>query len=239
MLSEQVFQYCERGSDGSFWAEPVNALTNAAFLVAATLAAARLRTTEGGTAGARLALWLLVGLVAVIGIGSFLFHTFATRWALLADVLPITVFMIGYLAFAIRSLLGAGWGVVALALPIFLFSGHAIGGLTCGADTDGRPLACLNGSLGYVPALVTLGIVGGLLLRSRPAIGGTLLAAGCVFLVSLTFRSIDREVCNVAVVQGHALGTHAVWHILNGVTLYMLLAAGIASLDRGGGRSSV
>jgi hypothetical protein len=236
MLSEQVFQYCERGNDGGFWAEPVNALTNAAFIVAAILAAARLRTTDGGSSGTRMALWLLVGVVAVIGVGSFLFHTFATRWALLADVLPITVFMIGYLVFAIRSLLGAGWGVVALAVALFLFSGHAIGGLTCGVGPDGRPLPCLNGSLGYVPALVTLGIVGGLLLRSRPAVGGTLLAAGCVFLVSLTFRSIDREVCHVAVLHGHALGTHAMWHILNGVTLYMLLAAGISSLGRPGGR---
>jgi hypothetical protein len=235
MLTEQVFQYCERGSDGSFWAEPVNAATNAAFVLAAILAAARLRTTPGGSAAARMALWLLVAVVAVIGIGSFLFHTFATRWALLADVLPITIFMLGYLAFAIRSLLGAGWAIVALALPIFLVSGHAIGGLTCGVGADGRPLACLNGSLGYVPALVTLGIVGGLLLRSRPAIGGTLLAAGCVFLVSLTFRSIDREVCEAAIVHGHALGTHAMWHILNGVTLYMLLAAGIASLGRDSG----
>lgn len=35
---EQVFNYCERGADPSFWAEPVNAVSNGAFLVAAVLA---------------------------------------------------------------------------------------------------------------------------------------------------------------------------------------------------------
>ena len=34
----RIFRYCERGGDAAFWAEPVNAATNAAFIIAALLA---------------------------------------------------------------------------------------------------------------------------------------------------------------------------------------------------------
>ena len=74
--SEPVHLYCERVGAG-FWAEPVNALTNAAFLLAAAIAFVHWRR-----AGARdwPPLALIVVLVA-IGFGSFGFHTLATRGA--------------------------------------------------------------------------------------------------------------------------------------------------------------
>ena len=37
-LGEKIFIYCERGQDPSFWAEPLNAVTNAAFILAAIAA---------------------------------------------------------------------------------------------------------------------------------------------------------------------------------------------------------
>ena len=60
--------YCERLGPG-LWAEPVNAVTNAAFLVAAAVMWWR-------CAG----LWwsrALCAVLAAIGVGSGLFHTFA------------------------------------------------------------------------------------------------------------------------------------------------------------------
>ena len=66
--------YCER-TDASFWSEPLNALTNLAFLVAAILIARWARRERG-----RLS-WdaaVLAALAALVGVGSFLFHTFAT-----------------------------------------------------------------------------------------------------------------------------------------------------------------
>lgn len=38
-LGEKLFLYCERAQDPSFWAEPLNAVSNAAFLIAAFVAA--------------------------------------------------------------------------------------------------------------------------------------------------------------------------------------------------------
>jgi hypothetical protein len=44
--------------------------------------------------------------VVAIGIGSGLFHTFANRLTMLADVIPIAVFTLAYTGFAIRRYLG-------------------------------------------------------------------------------------------------------------------------------------
>ena len=75
--------YCERLGPG-LRAEPLNAVTNLAFLAGAFWLWPRMR----GDGAARV---LCVSL-ALIGIGSGLFHTVAERWAGLADVLPILVY---------------------------------------------------------------------------------------------------------------------------------------------------
>ncbi|MEM6376319.1 MAG: ceramidase domain-containing protein, partial [Pseudomonadota bacterium] len=107
--------YCER-LDPGFWAEPVNAVTNAAFLLAALIMARRLQGSELGLA------WALTLLLAAIGVGSFLFHTFAQPWAAAADVVPIIGFVLLYLYAASRDYLGLGRGWSALILLGFLAS---------------------------------------------------------------------------------------------------------------------
>ena len=75
-LHEKLDNYCERVGP-EFWSEPLNAMTNAAFLIAA-LAAFLIwrRKTPNDLAG-----FGLIVVLAAIGIGSFLFNTFAKRWA--------------------------------------------------------------------------------------------------------------------------------------------------------------
>ena len=80
--------YCERPGP-AYWAEPVNALTNLAFILAVLILWPR-------TAGLPLAR-ALSGLLFSIGIGSFLFHTLATAWAGTADTAPIGLFILTYL----------------------------------------------------------------------------------------------------------------------------------------------
>ena len=86
MWSTPIDQYCER-LDPSFWAEPVNALTNVAFIVAAAMALLEWRRAGGRD---RPVLALIV-VVFAIGLGSFAFHTLATRGARLLDVIPIGI----------------------------------------------------------------------------------------------------------------------------------------------------
>ena len=71
-MGRKLFEYCERGFDPGFWAEPLNAITNAAFIIAAAMATMmwlRIPAAERRWVDA----WLLLVLYA-IGIGSFLLH---------------------------------------------------------------------------------------------------------------------------------------------------------------------
>ncbi|MBN9447463.1 MAG: pyridoxal-phosphate dependent enzyme, partial [Bosea sp.] len=74
------YGYCER-TDPSFWAEPLNAWSNGAFLLAALAGLIllwRVRRADWPVA-------ILIALVFAIAIGSFLFHTMPRRWTLLAE----------------------------------------------------------------------------------------------------------------------------------------------------------
>jgi hypothetical protein len=205
--------YCERLGPG-FWAEPFNALTNLAFIAAALFALVSLRRSGRSDP----AVFLLALLVGVIGIGSFLFHTFANRWSNLSDVLPITLFIYAYLALAMRRFLALGWPATVTVLVLFFAASWAVEGLL-------RPL--LSGSAGYVPALAAILIVG-IMLRSRGHPEARhLLAAGAIFAVSLALRTLDRPLCTA-----WPMGTHFLWHLLNAATLALLLSAAIRHRDR-------
>jgi hypothetical protein len=168
-------------------------------------------------------IWL-AALLCVIGVGSFLFHTYATPWAGLADTLPIAVLMLSYLAMALRRFVGASWWWTAAGLVAFLAAYALAGQIRC---DGGR---CLNGSIGYLPAFVALLSVGGWLLARRHQAGRSLLLAAAIFAVSLACRSLDRVLCDDVIVAGEPMGLHFMWHILNAVMLYILVRAAI--LDR-------
>lgn len=208
------FGYCER-IDGGFWAEPLNAVTNAAFLVAA-LAGFWFWRRQGGRDTVTL---VLTGLVFAIGTGSFLFHTIPNRWTLLADVVPIQLFAFGYFAFALRRFLGLSGAITVAGTLAFL-------GLALGLSAVGRMVlpAGMAGSAGYAAFL--LGLIGVALAMARaPALRDQsrllALAAG-TFAVSLTMRSIDGALCGSL-----PLGTHWLWHLLNALVLYLLLRAAV------------
>lgn len=223
----QIFAYCERGQNPAFWAEPWNAWSNVAFLLAAALAYALWRRGPASERG--VVELVLISIVAVIGVGSFLFHTFATRWAAFADVVPIGVFMIAYAAYALRRFAGLAWRRVAEGLVLFVIALQLAFALPCpmalrGIVDGGR---CLNGSIGYVPAFLMLAIVGAVAMARGHRAGGYLLAAAAVFAVSLTARTLDFEWCRSTLMFGQVRGTHAIWHVLNAVTLGLLLVAAV------------
>ena len=200
--------YCER-LDPSFWAEPVNAVTNISFILAfgfAVRSTARAKTLDP-------AIGVLLLLTLAIGIGSFLFHTFATRWAALADVLPITLFILTYLVLIVRRGFEWRWPWAILVGIAFLPLSAAIASGARMATGD-----LLGGSSGYLPALGALIVCGLLLKRYKTASGQALLLAAGLFLISLLFRTIDEPLCALA-----PLGTHFLWHVLNGALLGYLI----------------
>lgn len=218
--NSKLFAYCERGPDPAFWAEPLNALSNVAFLIAAMVALGQWRRQTPGSRDTDVLTLIL--LVFLIGIGSFLFHTLATRWAGLADTLPIWLFMVGYLAFALHRFVGLGGTSAGLLTLGFMGLMAAAGTVTC----SGGP--CLNGSVGYLPALAAMALVGGLLHARHHAAAKSIAAAAAVFTVSLALRTIDRAVCPYTILAtARGLGTHFLWHLLNATVLYLLLGGAL------------
>ena len=194
-----VNAYCER-VDAGFWSEPVNALTNAAFLLAAALVWPMTR----GDAGAR----ALAGILGLIGVGSFLFHTFAQAWAGLADVAPILAFILLYTGLATVRFLGAPrWaGVVAAGLYV------PFSALVSGAVE--RVFGSLNGSANYLPVVLLIAAYALALRRRAPGTARGLWLGVAILGASLAFRTMDRAVCGA-----FPLGTHFLWHLLNAAML--------------------
>ncbi|SHL48188.1 ceramidase domain-containing protein [Roseibium suaedae] len=212
-LTEALDHYCERLSP-DFWAEPVNALSNLAFIIAALAGFLLWRRLPQRD-------WPILGLILVVlatGIGSFLFHTIATRWAMLADVIPIAIFIHAYLLIALIRVLGLRWWLALAATVLFLFVSPYVGGAVQGIA---------GSSSGYVPALAALFVVGLAALPLERKAGVSLCAIGGLFALSVTLRTLDSPLCGSL-----PLGTHFLWHILNGTVLFSLLWV-LISLKRG------
>ncbi len=200
---DEVDGYCERLAPG-YWAEPANAVTNAAFLIAAAIVWRR-------TAGVPLARAMAVTL-AVIGLGSYLFHTHANRLTGVMDVAPIAGFILIYVFAASRDMLGmGGWraGFATLGFLPYAALTVPLWGMVPG----------LGSSAGYMPVPVLI-LAYAWLLRHKAAQTAQGLAAGAgLLLLSLLFRTLDGPLCGV-----WPLGTHFLWHILNGIMLgWMIL----------------
>ncbi len=231
--SQKIFAYCERGLDPSFWAEPLNALSNLGFIIAGLIAARELAARPAGEGTAFR--WMLVLLVFVIGIGSFLFHTYATAWSATADVAPIGVFMLAYLAYALYRFVGMPAWTILPALAGFAWVIQQAMQVQCWRGQIGIPLLapllentrCLNGSIGYLPALGAMLLIGFWLGLRRHQAAPYVLGAAVMFMVSVTFRTMDRLWCQDVAIAGQAVGTHFLWHILNSATLYLLLLAAV------------
>jgi hypothetical protein len=191
--------YCER-LDPGFWAEPVNAVTNLAFVMAGLVMFARCR---GFAMGQGLAVVLVL-----IGIGSGLFHTFANRLTGLMDVLPILGFILLYIYAATRDFLGARPWLAGLAV---------VGFLPFAAVT--APLFAMVPVLGvsaaYWPVVAMILVYAGVL---RGRLGRELAIGAGILVASLVARSVDGLVCDAV-----PLGTHFLWHLLNAVMLAWMI----------------
>jgi hypothetical protein len=192
--------YCER-TDPSYWSEPINAVTNAAFMIAALVMAARVRGQGLPLAS------LLCGLLFVIGIGSFLFHTHAQVWAAMADTIPIVLFSLTYIFAANlhfwRLPLWAALIVTALYIPYTMLLTPLF---------EILPFFEISSFYWPLPLLI---ISYAILLRNpHPKTAKGLAIGSGILCLSLTFRSLDEPLCNAL-----PFGTHFLWHILNAVML--------------------
>ncbi|MEM6636352.1 MAG: ceramidase domain-containing protein [Pseudomonadota bacterium] len=192
--------YCER-LDTGFWAEPINAMTNIAFLLAALIMAWRTRQLQSPLCTA------LVVVLAAIGVGSFLFHTFATVWSAVTDVVPIVSFVMIYVFLANRHYLGLSlrWALLGtaafvpyVAITVSIF----------------QQLPFFNISSGYWPLPFLIAGYAVFLRKRLPSVALGLFLGSALLCISLFFRTIDLPLCSA-----FPTGTHLVWHVLNAIML--------------------
>lgn len=202
-MFDAVDLYCERLGPG-LWAEPTNAMTNAAFLITAWLVwrlANQLRAISLG-------IWLLIGLMGAIAVGSSLFHTFATNWARVLDVVPILLFQLIYVWVYCRYIVQMRFAYAVGILAVYFV-----------AAIVGRQFPhILNGSLIYAPAVLVLLVLGCYHTATQRVERYVVLSAMGVFFFSITCRTIDVAIC-----PHFPLGTHFLWHICNAIVLYLLM----------------
>jgi len=150
--------------------------------------------------------------------------------------------MLTYLVFAIRRFAGVPWFLTAIALAAFIGAMAMAFNVQCWDGRIGFLLEnvpagararCLNGSLGYGPALAAMVLISGWLALARHRAAPWILAAAAIFAVSLAFRTLDQRLCGEWIVMGHRMGTHFLWHLFNALTLFLLMAAAI-KFDGGG-----
>jgi ceramidase len=212
-MSDYVDNYCER-TDGSFWSEPLNAVSNVSFLIAAVIAWILIRRTSRRTGLPVGELYALPVMIFLIFLGSSAFHTTATRWGLAADSGSIGIFMVYFIALWPKLYWDLPWRRAWLGGPIFL-------AFTALVTVTLRQLPGM-----YLAAFIGLLVLAGFLFFSkdpqRRPHWRWYLAAALVFAVSLTARTLDEPLCGAM-----PIGTHYIWHALNGVVLYLVTYAAV------------
>lgn len=202
--------YCERTLPG-LWQEPLNAFTNLAFILAGILAVRLYRRQAVFGFRRHWDFLLLIALLFAIGAGSALWHFVPTRITILADVIPILLFINLYLLSFLYRVIECGWKKTIFIYIAFLLL-NVVVKLSFSADF-------LNGSIFYGPGWLALLLIGVYLLTQKHPLGKNMIAAGGIFTLSLFFRSIDKNVC-----QWVPQGTHFIWHILNAWLLYVVIS---------------
>ncbi len=194
----EIDGYCERLGP-EYWAEPINAVTNAAFVAVALIMWSRTR----GLAVAR----LLVVILASIGVGSYLFHTHAQVWAGLADVVPILIYILVYIYAVNRQVWGLRlWPALGLTAVFFPYVAATVPLF--------QMVPGLGSSAGYAPVPLLIYLYAFALRHRAPETARGLAIGATILVASITFRALDEPMCG-----DWPMGTHFIWHILNGIML--------------------
>ena len=207
--------YCERVGT-TFWAEPINALTNLAFIIAALWGVWLIRQRARPADAVDI---LLIGLAASVGVGSFLWHSFAERWAELPDAGPIWVFIGVYVYRVIVGLKDNSPARKArIALIIAAVVSVVLYFMATGESGGANASDPLNGTGQYAPALLALVAFTLIAWRRDHPRKASVLAATLTFVAALVFRALDMRLCAL-----FPLGTHFLWHLSNALLVALLL----------------
>jgi hypothetical protein len=203
-FSTSIDLYCERlGPD--FWAEPVNALSNLAFIVAAIWA---WRAQNRRQLVAQDLRWLTLSMGG-IGLCSLAFHTMGQRWAAWLDSISILVFLLGFASTWAQRVYGWSWSRAWLAAPA---AGAFIGIGTLTLLQVKSPWMRTEVAW-YISTWLAITLTAALtpaMARTGQVIGRWMWATAGMFSLALLFRQLDLLVC-----PWWPVGTHFGWHLSN------------------------
>lgn len=188
-----VDQYCERLAPGLLM-EPFNLFSNIPFILIGIWQYRRSRrNTEK-----------LLGILAfLVGVGSMIFHAFATRWAQAMDILPIAILIFTFLFYyQVRILKSRNWVAVFGLLGV-------VGSSVLALRFLDDPV--YNGSQAYFGVGLGLSI---LAYRERHEVRRWLFLSLILFGFALVARMADAAICFRFIV-----GSHFIWHLFTAASL--------------------
>lgn len=197
-MYDYIDSYCERVAPGLL-GEPLNAVTNLAFMIAAFWLW-RIARRHGRDRS-----WMLRTLVILLfatGVCSLIFHSFANTIGVILDSLALTLCLLAAILFSARAWLRQGWWLAAL-WPV----GMIVAAFVLGSFVPVEGAAYLG------PFATGVLMAGILILRGHPAGRDVAIGIAC-FVPSFFFRTIDAPVC-----EAFPSGTHFMWHMLNACVL--------------------
>ncbi len=203
-LSLLQTNYCERQGPGVF-AEPVNAITNAAFLIAGLLALREIQKHTEVSPGTQALPWML----AIVAVGSALYHTIRNPYTLVIDAVPLFAFILWAIFLLLRQGLRterpAAIIVTAFVALEILLSATV-------------PREFLNGSTRHAVALAFSGFVVLIIARRFGNIAWRAVPVLSFYALAVICRTVDPLVC-----PSFPIGTHFLWHVFGATASFFVV----------------
>lgn len=194
--------YCELPLLGDVF-EPLNTISNLAFLVAAFFVWRGAGMVASASAVRRQQ--FLAGLIGLVGVGSGLWHFFRTPWGVALDVLFINLFLLVFAWLLTRfvfSSRGWQWGAFAGFVAMSVVGNTAL-------RTIDIPFFGEAGGTGYLLPLLYGLMIAPFVYKYQQQAGRYFLVTLLIFLLVLTTRQLDVPTCDLT----HQHGLHLFWHI--------------------------
>lgn len=209
----RVGYYCGRFGEG-LGGELQNSLSNGAFLVAAGLGYAVWRSKD-----ARDATQLgPIILAALIGVGSFIFHSAPNEFTLQIDLIPIQLFGLAALYYVSRREFELPvWGAITVILLFFLVRQGWI---------SVAPRGALGGGITHIPTVLLLVGCGIRLTYLKMKSGRFFLFAAGFYTIALLARTADLMIC-----RSFPIGVHWIWHLSTAAVVGSVLLGLLNSRD--------
>ncbi len=158
-------------------------------------------------------------MLAAIGVGSFVFHSYPTPVTLYIDLIPIQLYILVALAYALLRILQCSWKTTAVVLIGFFLVRQAWILL--------MPQGLLGGGITHVPTLLALLLFFAIVARRGFLFWRHLVAGAACYVCALIVRSWDVPLCS-----SFPFGLHWAWHMLTALAATLVLVGLISSREQ-------